>query len=379
VDSRVILDRFGGPTAAQTWVKDGHLVIEGIFDYLDHPKIRAFIDWEFGMHAHHEQPHPDLSRQGWMRHMYYSLIQQLVRQDPVWYILVVATRPDRQWRLMSYPYLAKETRPSESTGFLHLDINVETYLETGQGGNLISSGMALDDEDDRGCTVVVPGFHHHIRDWCERLRARGTLGGGATTNCNSIYTAEDRRSWGPPRPAPCKAFGLRLTHPAIIHGSTGSSTRRRRSLFAWHTSVCKEDGRVDNPDILTPDLVAACHRDRLIPPVQPNGLKLRHPVPAEAFGASLLLRVQSPLANALIGARSWTDPEVIREAAILRGPEMEKAWELVHEIRRQLVEAYEQAVVKLQRLEKHLYGDDAFFQDNSKTPSWPEAMDLSSG
>jgi hypothetical protein len=41
--------------------------------------------------------------------MFYSANQQLVRQDPVYYALNVAARPDLNWRLVSYPYYTKDT------------------------------------------------------------------------------------------------------------------------------------------------------------------------------------------------------------------------------------------------------------------------------
>lgn len=376
IDFKQLLDRFAGSSAAQDWLTDGNLLVPGVFEYLDHPDILAYLDWEYAMYAYHEQPDAGLARQGWVRHMYYSLIQQLIRQDPVWYALVVATRPDHQWRLVSYPYQAKETRPSEATGFLHLDINVGRYLDAGDGANLISSSLALDDEDECGCTVIVPGFHRHIRAWHKRTQSRGTTGGGATTNCNATYTKEDRQTWGSPRPAPCKAFGLRLTHPAIIHGSTAVSGKRRRSLFAWHTGICDDHSQLDIPGTLSWEQVAACHRDRLIPTVQPNGQRLRIKTPTGPFGASTLLRVRSPLANALVGARRWSDPDVMRERNILLGGDDGKAWELVDQIRQELVEAYLGQMAELQQLEAEIFGERSFSRSRDKSGNMAEGMDL---
>jgi hypothetical protein len=54
--------------------------------------------------------------------MWYSLIQQIIRQDPVYYALVVAARPDTNWRLISYTYYRKSTLDDENTGFSHLGL-----------------------------------------------------------------------------------------------------------------------------------------------------------------------------------------------------------------------------------------------------------------
>jgi len=66
------------------------------------------------------------SRWGWLRPMYYSLVQQLVRIDPVYYVLNVAAHPDLNWKLISVLYYTKNVQIGESTGFAHLDMDVNS-------------------------------------------------------------------------------------------------------------------------------------------------------------------------------------------------------------------------------------------------------------
>ena len=114
-----------------------HTVVVLVVDELPFATmVMMGMDDEFATYKHHERPSPDVRRQDWVRLMYHSLTQQLLRQDPIWYALVVATQPDHQWRLISYPYITKNTRQGEKTGFLHLDIDVGAYLESGVGGPL---------------------------------------------------------------------------------------------------------------------------------------------------------------------------------------------------------------------------------------------------
>jgi hypothetical protein len=95
--------------------------------------------------------------------MYHGLTQRLARQDPVWYALTAAARPDKLTTLISYPYSAKDIGSrGEPTGFLHLDLDINTYEEDGRGGNRLISSLSLDNEKADGCTVVVKGFHHYL-------------------------------------------------------------------------------------------------------------------------------------------------------------------------------------------------------------------------
>src|ERR1700729_533419 len=52
--------------------------------------ISAKIGKEFDMYEHHFQPHTTKPKMGFLRNMFFSLTQQLVRQDPVWYALNAA-------------------------------------------------------------------------------------------------------------------------------------------------------------------------------------------------------------------------------------------------------------------------------------------------
>lgn len=80
---------------------------------------------------------------GWLRGMWYSNIQQLIRQDLSYYMAYVYFRPDHAWRLIAYPYYVKSTRPGDNTKFRHLDINIQDYLETGRGGNLLQGTVSF--------------------------------------------------------------------------------------------------------------------------------------------------------------------------------------------------------------------------------------------
>jgi hypothetical protein len=298
---------------------------------------------------------------GWMRHMFYSGVQQLLRMDPVWYALNAAARPDKQWRLISHPYITKDTNPGESTGFLHLDLNVERFVKDGSGGCLISTSVALDDETTEGCTVVVPGFHEHIHEWYRRSQARSLPRGGATTNCKTLYRKEDERTWGPAVPQPCAALGLRLTLPTLIHGSTPYSHRRRRSIFAWLTAIADDHETLPDALASTWSDLATCHRDMLIPAREPAASVPLHKVPRFAFPGSILIERVSPLAGALVGARRWTDRAVMQEIMILLGPDDAPALALARSIQAQLAKAYLRQWPSLVKAEKDGFGTDSYF------------------
>lgn len=79
-----------------------------------------------------------------------------MRQDPVYYTLYAALRPDKHWRLVSYPYYAKYAKKGDSTYFKHIDLNIPELLANGRGCYQIQGTVSLDNETADNCTRDAP-------------------------------------------------------------------------------------------------------------------------------------------------------------------------------------------------------------------------------
>ncbi|MCJ1270703.1 hypothetical protein MMC22_010600 [Lobaria immixta] len=115
----------------------GSVIVPGLFawwwtstvDGYPERSIGEVIELEFETYRHHQRNIDNKSLRGWLRNMLYSLGQQVMRQDPLYYRLYVLLRPDHQWRLVSYPYYAKYDISGDSTAFTHIDINIPRALQ----------------------------------------------------------------------------------------------------------------------------------------------------------------------------------------------------------------------------------------------------------
>ena len=105
--------------------------------------------------------------------MYHSLTQQIIRQDPTYWLAYACLRPDRNYRLIFYSYYAKYVIPGDSTFFRHIDMNISRYIQDGHGSNIIQGSISLDDESNEGYTEILSGFHKHIKEWWETVEGRG--------------------------------------------------------------------------------------------------------------------------------------------------------------------------------------------------------------
>jgi hypothetical protein len=360
INPESIFKRLAQPHAFEEWLRDGTIIIPTLCSYLLAPEIRDAVDFEFKLYEHHCRDNIGKPAMGFIRNMFFSGIQQLVRQDPGWYAMQVAARPDNQWRLITYPYVAKSTKPDERTGFLHMDININKFLADGVGASQLTSSISLDDEHEDGCTLVVPGFFRHIGEWNQLRIQRDARRAGTTTDASKSYTREDEEKFGKPIPCPSPAGGIRLTRPNVIHGSTKKTERQRRVIYSWHTSIADDHRRLEIPGQLSWEEIAACHRDLEAPTHGVGGELVKHDRPPFRFPAAVSMNSSTALCDALVGRRKYTDPLVIHEANILLGDDDQAALDYIAMAREKLVRNYLESIRSVRLIEPIVYRNDSF-------------------
>lgn len=107
-DANAILDEID-PAIRPAWERDGTVMINAFEWWWEKPadptklSIAEIVFSEFGCMEHHTRLISDTPNLGWQRNMFYSIGQQIMRQDPLYYLLYACLRTDKQWRLISYP------------------------------------------------------------------------------------------------------------------------------------------------------------------------------------------------------------------------------------------------------------------------------------
>ncbi|KAI9777313.1 MAG: hypothetical protein M1839_008921 [Geoglossum umbratile] len=353
-NAKQVFNRFAGRADAwDTFREDGTVNIDGVFDYILKPETFELIEEEFDMYLYHLRDEQDgQKRRGWMRHMFYSLVQQLVRQDPVYYALIAAARPDKNFLV-----------EGESTGFAHLDINVDKFVKTGRGKNIIQGSLSLDDESEHSCTLLVPGFHRHIHEWWARVKQRGQDSSGYTTNTKKTYLPAGQQDFGRLIPVPCKRGAVRITMPEILHGSTPIAKNIRRTLFNWPTGIHADHQTLDIEEAETWNQVAQCHQSMEAPMKSTSGEGFRYGRPLFPFPGVTKLSSTSCVGDALIGVRRWDDIRVQEERDILLGADDEPALQLAEEIRERLIQAFFDAFPYVRMNEERAYQDRSYFRN----------------
>ena len=152
----VIVDCF------QWWYDGKEYRYDGLIDNLKGRTVYDVIDAEFSMYYAHLRMINNKPNYGWLRNMYYSLGQQVMRQDPLYYLIYCSLRPDRNVNLVAYPYYAKFTHEGDKTFFRHIDVNVKDLAHSGKGANMIQGTVSIDNETSDDCTMILLGMYKRL-------------------------------------------------------------------------------------------------------------------------------------------------------------------------------------------------------------------------
>ncbi|KAJ5761803.1 uncharacterized protein N7511_005185 [Penicillium nucicola] len=352
--------------------QQGTVVIPQLFGWLkedfdgQHPGgILAMANEEIDMYDYHYQPRPHRPRLGWLRDMWYSIIQQVVKQDPAYYACYVFLRPDHAWRLISYPYYAKSTLPGEQTFFRHIDVNLNDLSHSGRGRAILQGSLSLTDEDENNCTELLCGMHPHVQEWWSDVRQRQQTADGPVSRIEPwMWTRDDvakyHTDW---TKEICRAGDVRVSLPTLPHGSTGPATKIRRTILPWFVRIREDHSTLDVPESNTWEELAAAHRDLIPASRTPSGFTSqkygRIPYP---FPAAVRFCPGNLISRCLVGGSRWTEAGVADELDTLFGENEDAAIEYVKSWRSKAQHEYVRLYQTMVDSEKRAFGKDSFFR-----------------
>ena len=359
-DQTRLLERLG--VDSKVWQSEGSVNVL-VFDWWFKGPIGQIIQKEFEMYRHHLREINGKPNYGWLRNSFYSIGQQLMRQDPVYYALYAALRPDKQWRLVSYPYYAKYAVAGDRTYFRHIDVNVPDLLGSARGSNMIQGSVSIDNETEQDCTVIIAGMHNKLREWWEHCVSRGQETSGFVHRITEqMFTRGDAQKLGVDwKRVPCQQGEVRVTLPHIPHGSDGPCARTRRTMLPWFVGVQEDHEALEVIDGGTWSELSVAHRDLISPKATPSGLANRYGAIPYRFPAAVEVSGLGALSDALVCRRRWDSPAVVEERDMMLCGRVEAVEEYIRKWRERATRVAEEAFELVQREEERVFGKRSFF------------------
>lgn len=330
-------------------------------------EINQIIDDEFDMYRYHLREKNGRPNYGWSRAQFYSLTQQLIRQDPVYWMLYCLLRPDHHWRLVSYPYYTKYAvlADGKSTYFRHIDLNIDRATADGHGTNLIQGSVSLDDEFPDGGTEMLLGLHSCFREWWADARARGV---SCSSNAISrfgpeMFTSADQEKYGCRwTVCSCRKGEARITMPTIPHGANEMRTARRRTVLPWFVAVRDDLSTLEIAESGKWTDLAVAHTCQTSPPRTPSGFPNMFGKLPGRFPVGVQLDGLGGISDALVCHKAWDDPLVLAERDLLLRGDVAQVRQYVDNWRRNAAQTIKQRWLLVRQEEERAFKDRSFFK-----------------
>ena len=153
-----------------------------------------------------------------------------MRQNIAYWTSYTCLRPNRKQKLISYFYYVKYVVTENRIFFRHINMNVEKYLETEHGANIIQESVSFDDETEDDCTIIVFDFHRNIKIWWERVQARKNLSNTHIHDLEHFWTDENSDFFENFVLVSCDKSVARIIMSKLMHESIKHKDEKKRRI-----------------------------------------------------------------------------------------------------------------------------------------------------
>jgi hypothetical protein len=168
-----------------------------------------------------------------------------------------------------------------------------------------------------------------LKAWYQSLAARNaTPKDDFVSKIDTMHwTQEDVQKFGVDwKSVPCRAGGVRITHPTLPHGSPGDKQGKalkvRRTILPWYVSIQKDHEELEIIESGTWSMLHHAHLNMVPGQATPSGYSVKYGVPPFRSPFSTLMVADNPISKALIGQTRWDDPmceSVVRNCLTSKG------------------------------------------------------------
>ena len=354
LEKKPIIDEFAGVGVWEKFLEEGVVVIPNVMAYILESDLKTIWEEECKLYLHHEEIHGGGSV--WSQR--HSLIQQLIRQDPVIYLLHVAFNgPDEDgednYRFISAPLPLKYLPPHETYSRLGFFLN-PWYQQFQPNVIDLSSSVLLCDEDENSSLEVVKGFCTKLNSWKEEFtEIPSSMRAFQLSDIDEkMYSNTEEAKYGSFTRMIGKMGDLRLINAGmLVRESTPQSVRREACPGYVVTKGEKLGGKFGWRSIS-----------------KQNREMLLNPITAELFLPTQLIRGVWYIGDAIMGQMSWDHPAVINEVSEFFSLDINEKKIYVEKVRRKLkAELMDLWGNGVKKFEPRYYGKNSFWNNETES------------
>jgi hypothetical protein len=312
------------------------LILKNEFDITENVIIFELYDWwwkmrintsyletimieittlKFDMYRHHLRVINEKKNYEWQRNMIHFIVQQIMRQNSLYYRQYCDLRFDEHWQLISYFYYIKYAKSRDRTAFRHINQNISFLLIIEREANMIQNSLSLNDENVNNCIIILSEMHKHLTSWWERVTIKKlTRNEWVHKVIDFMFTKQNAEdfdtSWTDVLE---RREDIRVTLSTLSYETNESIISIRRTMLSWYVDILNNYESIENMKIETWIELIATHRDLIV--VRTFSFDFLNKYDAISYKFSTAMKVidLESLSNALVERRRWDTSAILVE------------------------------------------------------------------
>jgi hypothetical protein len=270
---------------------------------------------KFDIYRHYFRVINEKENYEWQRNMIYYIVQQIMRQNSLYYRQYCDLRFKKHWRLISYFYYIKYAKSRNKTAFRHINQNILFLLIIEREANMIQNSLSLNDENVNNCIIILSEMHKHLISWWERVTIKKL-----TTNewvhkiIDFMFTKQNAEnfdtSWTNVLE---RRENIQVTLLTLSHETNESIISIKRTMLSWYVDILNDHELIKNIKIETWIKLIATHRDLIVVRTFSFDFLNKYDVISYKFSTAMKVINLELLSNALIKWKRWDTSAILVE------------------------------------------------------------------
>ncbi len=331
IDTFLIRNMFIEKIKYQKWKKNNAIVLSNVFDWILNNNTWVLIREKLNMYLWHQRNDLDLTNHDWLRTTMYITLQQLVRQNIMYYLITVILRLNHEIDLLTFSYFMKITFKNDSELIRYVNLNVNDLMSDREQSQIQSTAVFADESIDKDDEFILD-LHLRMKKWWKEAIKRN-LATNEYTHCvvlEMFNENDSRRSNLKWVNQSCFADSVRFWMSHLSHDNKDKSDEQRIAVLIYHTAIFKDEVNMKIAKCETKNEVIIALRDqRLIDAISSELENDKQEKVSFCHSVIVKIREVCSTSNALIDLRSWNSMKMLKERSLLFDQNLKQVKEFV--------------------------------------------------
>ena len=261
----------------------------------------------------------DLTNHDWLRMTMYIMLQQLVRQNIMYYLITVILWLNHEINLLTFSYFMKITFKNDLELIKHVNLNINDLMSDREQSWIQSTAVFANKLIDKDNEFILD-LHLCMKKWWKEAIKRN-LATDEYTHCvvlEMFNENDSRRSDLKWVNQSCFADSVHFWMSHLSHDNRDKSDEQRIAMLIYHTAIFKDEVNMKIVKCETKnEVIVALWDQRLIDAISSE---LENDKQEKvSFHHSVIMKIQKvgSTSNVLIDFQSWNSMKMLKEKSLL--------------------------------------------------------------